>query len=275
MLKRTNVSWWQGRVQGHTSVAPHALQNWSLERRNARETFTFARDDRGPVLTAGTMGITLLQKAGVPEFRGICFMERTSGEVVCSPNMESIESLIGRLFSRKSAGKVALHHGPLMRSEAFQKERLEAKGTPAHKALHHWLAQGWQAARKDSEGPMRYFTNAQATGVLFMRDRATPDRLFRQLLDDMAEQVAGLGYKRQLADIRVDEAGIQRDRIYLKPWPLGTEAPLQQRYGNITLEQWGPVGKVQGMKVLVTIYQDRLYAPASKASELFDVLFAG
>lgn len=200
---------------------------------------------------------------------------RTTWAIGCSQIMESIKTLVGRLFTSRAPAKASLYHGPLLRSEAFQEERLQARGTPGYRALRQATHQAWLAARRGSEGPMHMFCSAHATGVLFLRDRATPDRSFRQLLDDMAELVAGLGYKQQLADTRVDEAGIQRDRIYMKPWPLGAEPPLQQRYGNINLEQWGPVGRVQGMKVLVTIYQDRLYAPAAEASELFDVLFPG
>jgi len=188
--------------------------------------------------------------------------------------MESIVAVLRRFFHRNDSKPVPLHHGPLLRSERYELDRRKAIGTAPHVALRQWLHENWRMARDGGEGPFMLFTGGSATGLRFVRDGWVPDRLFRHLLDDLAEQVCTMGYRRQLADVRVDGEGIQRDRIYLKPWPIMTEPPIEQRFGNIALEQWGPVGRVQGMKLLVTAYHDRLYSPAADPAVLFDALFA-
>ena len=99
----------------------------------------------------------------------------------------------------------------------------------------------------------------------------------QHLMELLKERVLALGYRMQLADQRIGTDGLHRERYYLKPAPPAdlSSGPIPQHYGNVLIECWGQDRADRHLKVLCTVYSDRLYAPPLPAEELWPVLLEG
>ena len=173
-----------------------------------------------------------------------------------------------QLFGRPTGGADRLFHAPLERSEAHR-ERLAT-----------WLAGErpslvLERLGLEASDPLRAvrLTTPQADGREFSLGDALELHEPDLLLDLLGERVRGLGYRRQLADTRIGEDGVRRDRTYWKPKWASETPPIDQRFGNILLELRS-MDAGSRLKVLVTRYTDRLYAPALSTSMLWSELFA-
>lgn len=192
--------------------------------------------------------------------------------------MDWIDGLKNKLFGGAVQKTGQLHHALLKRSAAFE-------------ARHaHWLAFGEgrerlrelnelleQENRQGDTAELHLLRDPKATGMQLKRPAHWPPESMHHLMDAFREQVIGLGYRVQMSDLRISVSGEHRERHYLKPG-TGTEmpaGPIDQRYGNILIEVWGAENEAKHLKVLATVYQDRLYSPAASGMELLSLLTAG
>lgn len=192
--------------------------------------------------------------------------------------MDWFDSLREQLFGEAVQRTGRLHHAPLVR-------------TPAFEARHaHWMAFGegrkqlgelrdlLDQERRSGDTPrLHLFSDAKATGMRLQRPAHWPADSLHHLLDAFRQQVLDLGYRVQMSDLRISVHGEHRERHYLKPelGDTGNGEVLDQRYGNILLEAWGPDDGAQYLKVLATVYSDRLYSPALSGMDLLSSLTAG
>jgi hypothetical protein len=94
------------------------------------------------------------------------------------------------------------------------------------------------------------------------------------LMDHLRDRVRALPYRLSLSDRRI-RGGDMVERHYLKP-PLqvpGPEGPIDQQYGNITIEVQYRRGEPVHLRFMATHYQDRQYGQPLEFENLVRELF--
>jgi hypothetical protein len=189
--------------------------------------------------------------------------------------MDWFDTLRQRLFGEVVQRTGQLHHGPLLRTPAFEARHAEWKAFGScEKQLDELRQLLYQEQQSGDTETLHLFHDTKATGMQLRRPTHWPTDSLHHLLDAFRDQVLQLGYRLQLSDQRISVSGEHRERYYLKPDPQPAEpgALLDQRYGNILLEAWGPDSGATHLKVLATVYSDRLYSPALSGTELLSTL---
>ena len=192
--------------------------------------------------------------------------------------MDWIDGLKNKLFGGAVQKTGQLHHALLKRSVGF-----EAKHS-------NWLISGecrkqlWelnelleQEIRQGDTTELYLLSDAKATGLQLKRPDHWPADSLHHLMDAFREQILELGYRLQMSDLRISVNGEHRERHYLKPVSDSDvpDAAIDQRYGNILIEAWGAENEAKQLKVLATVYHDRLYSPATSGMELLSLLTTG
>ncbi len=190
--------------------------------------------------------------------------------------MDWFDTLKEKLFGEPVKRSGQLHHGPLVRSEGFKArfERWKAKGRSG--LLQH-LRDLFNREQLSSDTDLHIFSSAQATGVQMKLPADRDPEEFRFLLEEFKDRVIAEGYRLHHSDHRIDPKGEERERYYLKPEIASDrlQPPLPQRFGNVLIENWGDGGDgPRHLKVLITVYSDRLYEAAESGIALINSLFA-
>jgi len=169
-----------------------------------------------------------------------------------------------------------IHHGSLVRTEAYWARHAQWLRTGEGKMLLHDLRTWLEDHRRGLETPLTVMDNPKASGFRLQRPKGWSSTSLQHLLDHFRTVILRNGYRTQLSDLRIDLEGVHRERYYLKPDiqydPV--HGPLDQRYGNILIEAWGPDRRPWMLHVLLTFYSDRLYGPPLPSGGLFDELLA-
>ncbi len=190
--------------------------------------------------------------------------------------MDWFDNLKQRLFGEVVQRTGQLHHAPLVRDPGFETRHAqwmafgEARGQLGE--LRDMLD---QELKRGDTARLHLFRDAKATGMQLQRPPHWPVDSLHHLLDAFRQQVLDMGYRVQMSDLRISVQGEHRERHYLKPDMHGSGTPLDQRYGNILLEAWGAERSASHLKVLATVYSDRLYSPALSGTELLSSLTTG
>lgn len=189
--------------------------------------------------------------------------------------MDWLDALKQRLFGEAMQRTGQLHHGPLIRSTAFEKRHAQWLGSREYGLQLNELRTWFDRERQSGlTAQVHLFSDAKATGMQVQHPEHWPAHSLHHLLDAFRDRVIELGYHVQVSDHRINVDGVQRERHYLKPdiAQLAPGATLDQRYGNILLEAWGPGEDARHLKVLATVYNDRLYSPPLSGMELLSTL---
>lgn len=192
--------------------------------------------------------------------------------------MDWFDSLKQRLFGEVVQRTGRLHHGPLVRSAEFEARHAQwmafGEARERLRELHQLLE---REQREGDTTELHLFHDGKATGMQLKRPAHWPADSLHHLLDAFRQQVLALGYRVQMSDLRISVEGEHRERHYLKPKLENNDpnVPLDQRYGNILLEAWGTDQGATNLKVLATVYSDRLYSPALSGMELITSLTTG
>jgi hypothetical protein len=129
--------------------------------------------------------------------------------------------------------------------------------------------------QRTADTAMHLFSTAQATGMQLKKPEGSSPDVLLHLMEEFKDRVIKTGYRVHLSDHRINLQGEDRERYYLKPSMSGEglKPPLPQRFGNVLIEIWGSgSGKAEHLKVLITVYSDRLYTPAGSGMVLISSL---
>lgn len=192
--------------------------------------------------------------------------------------MDWIDGLKNKLFGGAVQKTGQLHHALLKRSVAFEVKHSNWLNSGLYRELSQELnALLEQEVRHGDTTELHLLRNAKATGMQLERPAHWPADCLHHLMDAFREQIIALGYRTQMSDLRISMSGEYRERHYLKPiWSSDIPgAAIDQRYGNILIEVWGTENEAEHLKVLATVYHDRLYSPAASGMELLSLLTAG
>lgn len=192
--------------------------------------------------------------------------------------MDWFDSLKQRLFGEAVQRTGQLHHALLVRNPGFEARHAQWMAFGECRRQLGELRDMLDQEQRSGDTPrLHLFRDAKATGMQLQRPTHWPADSLHHLLEAFRHQVLAMGYRVQVSDLRISVQGEHRERHYLKPdvQSTGSDALVDQRYGNILLEAWGPDQGAQYLKVLATVYSDRLYSPALSGMELLSSLTTG
>lgn len=186
---------------------------------------------------------------------------------------------IKKLLQKQETHKVPFIQEELKRDEKEQlayEEWMEIKGYFPFNAL---LKE--QYAKSQEQGSnvamCTFMSRGTASGFVIYPNEYLDDSEFAHYFDYLHKKVLTLGYRKYLSDYKqfIKQDHIKRiERHYVKPKltrdPKATQA--NQRFGNITIELEYKDEKIKYLKLLASVYNDRLYSKALPFGELIEVL---
>jgi hypothetical protein len=190
--------------------------------------------------------------------------------------MDWFDQMRNKLFGEPVERSGHLHHGPLERGEGFMQRYQDWLRSNERRDLLAHFREMLTQEQRSADTALHLFANQQATGMQIKRPKGSEPPVLQYLQEEFKNRVLAEGYRMHLADQKISPDGVHRERYYLKPAITGssTQPPLDQRYGNILVETWGDdAGKPEHLKVMITVYNDRLYSPAESGMALINSLF--
>ena len=194
--------------------------------------------------------------------------------------MSYFDKIVGKLFAGKKAGSVAEVHEVLKRSERERTLYAQWKNSEDQQALLRELAQAYYYKKTNirSDIEVHLFNTAYANGFAVSYLTRIVPKTFQHLFDYFKDKVLDMQYRLVTADRRILDRDIYVETIekyYLKP-PLRSqkdEKTIDQQYGNIIIEYVLIDDKPSYIKLLASIYSDRLYQEALSYDDFIYRLF--
>lgn len=122
------------------------------------------------------------------------------------------------------------------------------------------------------------FDSPYANGFALSYEKPLDAKSFSRLFLAFSQRLLALGYKQVSLDRKLEEINDQvkvTEKFYFKPpLQLPEEGELiSQLYGNVVLEKVNVNNEPSYIKLLVTVYSDRLYQDAKPFDQLMDGIF--
>lgn len=122
------------------------------------------------------------------------------------------------------------------------------------------------------------FESPYANGLAVSYQEPLDQQSFSKLFLAFSQRVLALGYRQVSLDRKYEEINDQMrltEKFYFKP-PLSAPKKgdlISQLFGNVTLEKISIDNEPSYIKLLVTIYSDRLYKDPKPFDQFLDLLF--
>lgn len=122
------------------------------------------------------------------------------------------------------------------------------------------------------------FSSPYANGFALSYDPPLDAKSFLNLFLAFSRRILALGYRQVSLDRKFEEINDQvklTEKFYFKPplKPLEEGSLISQLFGNISLEKISVNNQPSYIKLLATVYSDRLYQNAGSFDDLMDGLF--
>jgi hypothetical protein len=130
----------------------------------------------------------------------------------------------------------------------------------------------------DSHPQVHIFDSPYANGFALTYDAPFDLKSFSRIFLAFSQRILALGYMQVSLDRKFEEIDDQvkvTEKFYFKP-PMrvpGKGELISQLYGNVTLEKVSIDNKPNFIKLLATVYSDRLYQDAKPFDQLMDRIF--
>ncbi|UCS93757.1 hypothetical protein KZP23_01590 [Echinicola marina] len=127
-----------------------------------------------------------------------------------------------------------------------------------------------------SNPEIQIYRSPYANGIAIFYDFPFNSENFYQLFFAFGERMLALGYDRVSIERSVQEKkqGINiTEKQYLKPKPTLMADQTEQLFGNVTIEKVLVNHQPQMIKILVTVYSDRLYTKAKSFDSFIEAIF--
>jgi len=186
-----------------------------------------------------------------------------------------IRKYLKQLFNKTEQSSVSnpVLHELLKRSDQHLTDYEDWKHGLARKRMTDWLIAEFSVSKSNPQAlddAIDFMDNLHSRGFIlhYQEDRQESDYLY--LLDFLKERVLELGYKSYMSDVKSysrneDVETIQRH--YLKPKP-SFEPPINQQFGNVTIELVFKNDKTKHLRLSATPYMDRTYQEPREFSQL-------
>lgn len=130
----------------------------------------------------------------------------------------------------------------------------------------------------DAHPQVYIFESPYANGFALTYEEPFDLKSFSRIFLAFSQRILALGYEQVSLDRKFEEINDQvkvTEKFYFKP-PLQlpfTGELIDQLYGNMTLEKVSVDNKPNFIKIMATVYSDRLYQDARPFDQLMDRLF--
>ncbi|SHN01236.1 hypothetical protein SAMN04488057_105201 [Cyclobacterium lianum] len=192
--------------------------------------------------------------------------------------MKFIDDLLGGLFPEKNR-KLAIRENFTI-SPDEERNAVDWMNSPDGKSVLKSVYDNFHLKKagvnKAPEVHVLQSPYANGFAVTFQAPLTKDD--FSRLFVGLGQGVLGLGYRKVSLDRKIEvehELVKVTERYYFKP-PLAAadlEKKIDQLFGNISLEKISLNNRPNYLKVLVTVYADRLYLKAAPFDRFMDQLF--
>lgn len=193
----------------------------------------------------------------------------------------SMLNFIKKLLEKQETHKVPFIQAELKRTEKEIYDFEEWKDGQGFTDFNQIISEQFALSKeqKNIRSICTFMRRSTANGfVLYPSTVDLSAEEFRFYMDYLHQKVLGLGYRKYLSDYKqyVRKDHVQRiERHYVKPKltrdPNATQA--NQRYGNITIELEFKDEEVKYLKLLASVYQDRLYSEPLPFEGLLEKVF--
>jgi hypothetical protein len=189
------------------------------------------------------------------------------------------DDLFGKIF-KNSAKTPVKHKENYAVKEADLEEIDRWMETDEAAALFDKVYRSYHLKRTGiNESPqVHLFQSPYANGFAVTFEPPFTAETFSKLFLAFSRRILALGYKQVSLDRKMEEINNQvktTEKFYLKP-PLQAPAEnelISQLFGNVSIEKISVDNKPSYLKLLVTVYSDRLYQNAKPFDQMMDRLF--
>ncbi len=186
--------------------------------------------------------------------------------------MSFFEKILKQLFPTQETSntqKVPFVTEPIKRSQRYGQNYFRWLNEGAFKGVLHMIEQAYEKKRRNQPDLLNVhiLETAYANGfAISYNANLFSEETFCFLFDLMKERVLPMGYRLSVSDRRIYDRATYVETIekyYLKPHMPQAEGGLfNQLFGNVLLELVLVNNKPSYIKVLVSLYSDRLYTEA-------------
>lgn len=186
-----------------------------------------------------------------------------------------IRKYLKQLFSAVEQSSVSnpVHHEILKRTDQYLSEYESWKNSANRKQITDWLIAEFSVSESNPQSldeAIDFMDNPHARGFIIYYKSEYFESDFEFLMDYLQEKILQLGYRNYMSDIKSftkNENVETVQRHYLKPKP-GFEPPINQEFGNITIELVFKNEKTKLLRLSASHYSDRLYTKPKEFSKL-------
>lgn len=176
--------------------------------------------------------------------------------------------------SNTSSKTKPLVHELIKRTDEEQIAYSVWKNSLTRRQLVNWLIAEYSSYKSNPfniDASFEFMDNTRAKGFVMHYNKDYSAKDYQHLMDYFKERTLELGYQSYMSDIRSYEKGegvetVQRH--YLKPRPnRALKGPINQRFGNITIELTLQNEETTHLKLMAMGYSDHLYQQADDFKE--------
>ena len=206
-------------------------------------------------------------------------MRKVESSKIQSMSGEFVKGILDKLFGRSQGANNPILSGKLIRNERYTEAYSKWQDSASKEDQLKKLSKAFEIADKGQqyEGNLQIYKTPQANGFFFNSGFTFPEEHYAFLIDHFKECLLGLDYRLYTSDTKTVENpnGIKTtERHYLKPGQIDAiEFPIDQKYGNVSIELVKLNEKTSFVKLMAGVYSDRNYADPMPFSRLVERLF--
>jgi len=196
--------------------------------------------------------------------------------------MSFFEKIVKKLFPSDKAvnSKEAFVTEELTRNEPYKQAYFRWINEGVYKPLLHEVHEAYQQKLQKNEVNLKFhlLTTPYANGFALSYHPSIGEKAFNFMFDYLKDQVINAGYQLNNSSRKIyDKPNYieTKEKYYLKPPLKGLDdgSLFNQMYGNISIENILIDERPSYMKLVASIYSDRLYTKAFPFNELIKKLF--
>ncbi|GGZ36023.1 hypothetical protein GCM10007049_31650 [Echinicola pacifica] len=190
--------------------------------------------------------------------------------------MKFVDDILKKLFTDKSAA--VTHKENFTPSQSEMAETYKWSQSAEGQQLFDLLYQNIHLQKAGEIVPpeLQIFRSPYANGLALFYEAPLDSESFSHLFFAFGQRIVDLGYERVSLDRTIQEkpTGVNiTEKQYLKPKTSYMAERTEQLFGNVAIEKVSVNHQPQMIKILVTIYSDRLYTKARSFDTFVESLF--
>ena len=189
-----------------------------------------------------------------------------------------LDSIFGKVFGSGNE-KVSHKENFVLTDDQISEADRWMNSTEGAELLKRVLKNYYFKKNQINEQPqVHLFSSKYANGFAVSFEDPLNPNSFEKLFHSFAARCLQIGYKKVSLDRKIEDQGqkvVEIEKFYFKP-PLQMPEEgelISQLYGNVSLEKYTVDNSPSYLKLLTTVYSDRLYRDALPFEDFMDRLF--